>query len=284
MKKHVSTILLTFSALALSTVFIATTTDLKIATYNITHGKKNDWPKRKSGVCNLITQIHADIYGLQEVIKENNQFNAIKQSLPDYAFVGQPRSFGIKGLSLWHRFVMNFATDEHCPIFYNQNKLELVASGTFGINGNSWTSALLPRICTFARFKDLTNKKEFYVYNTHLDHQDQDRRLIQIKLITNDIAQRCGTTPVILMGDFNTPCVGDMEKSLSDAGLTHGRTIAQHTQGPITTHLKKDIPVEIDHILVKLKNAFNVKLYKVLDSMSDTTSDHDPVCMTFSIN
>jgi endonuclease/exonuclease/phosphatase family metal-dependent hydrolase len=284
MKKHVSTILLTFSTLALSTVFMTTTTDFKIATYNITHGKKNDWPKRKLGVCNLIKQINADIYGFQEVIKENNQFNAIKQSLPDYAFVGQPRSSGIKGLSLWHRFVMKFATDEHCPIFYLQNKLELVASGTFGINGNGWTSALLPRICTFAHFKELTSKKEFYVYNTHLDHKDQDTRLMQVKLVTNDITQRCGTTPVILMGDFNTTFVGDMEKSLSDAGLTHGRTVAQHTEGPITTHLKKDIPVEIDHILVKPKDSFNIKLYKVLNSMSDTTSDHDPVCMTFSIN
>ena len=108
---------------------------------------------------------------------------------------------------------------------------------------------------------------------------------MQIKLITDDIAKRCGNAPVILMGDFNTTVIGntDMEKILYDAGFSHGRTVAQKTEGPITTHLKGK-PFEIDHILVKPKEAFDVKLYTVTPSMSGTTSDHDPVSMTFSCN
>jgi len=285
MKKHLSTLLLTLGTLITSTIFMPAKADITIATYNITHGKKNNWPKRQPGVSNVIKQLNADIYGFQEVIKGNKQLNTVKQALPDYAFVGQPRSSGIKGLSLWHRLTMlGGAQDEYCPIFYNQNKIELVTSGTFGINGKGWTSTFLPRICTFARFKEIATGKEFYAYNTHLDHKKESDRTMQIKLITDDIAQRCGNTPVIVMGDFNTPVAGDMQKALAGGSLDHGRTVAQQTEGPITTHLKKDIPVEIDHILVKAKDSFNVKRYKVLSSMGDTTSDHDPVSMTFSSN
>lgn len=283
MKKYVSTLLLALSTLAIGTVFTPAQADLTAATYNITHGYKNDWPKRRPGVCNVITQINADIYGLQEVIQENDQFKAIKQTLKDYGSVGQPRSSGITGLSLWHRFVMKFATDEYCPIFYQQDKLELINSDTFGINGNGWTSSLLPRICTWALLKEVATKKEFYVYNTHLDNKDQERRIMQIKLITDDIAQRCNATPVILMGDLNTTFATDMEKALSDSGFTHGRHVAKNIEGPATTHLKGE-PFEIDHILIKPKDAFNVNLYKVFNSMSDETSDHDPVRMTFTLN
>ena len=284
MKKYVLKLLVVISTLTASTIFMPANADITIATYNITHGQKNNWPKRKSGVCNVIKQLKADIYGFQEVIKENEQLNAVKQALPDYAFVGQPRSSGIKGLSWWHRLTMLGAQDEYCPIFYNQNKMELVASGTFGINGNGWTSTFLPRICTFALLKDTTTHKEFYVYNTHLDHKKEDDRTMQIKLIIDDIAQRCGKTPVIVMGDFNTAYAGDMQKTLSSAGFSHGRALTHQTRGPITTHLKKELPVEIDHILVKPKEAFTVKSYTVTPSMSDTTSDHDPVSMTFSCN
>ena len=283
MKNYVSTLLITLSTLAIATLFIETKADLTIATYNVTHGKKNDWPKRKDGVCNVIKQLNADIYGFQEVIKENDQLNVIKQALPDYAFVGQPRSAGITGLSLWYRFVMKFATDEHCPIFYHQNKLSLIGGGTFGINGDGWRSALLPRICTWARFKEIATDQEFYVYNTHLDHKDQNRRIIQINLITHDIAQRCGTTPVILMGDFNNTIKGNLEETLSNDDFTHARMVTEKQDGPLTTHLKAGKPFEIDHILIKPKNAFTIKLYKVFDTMSDTTSDHDPVEMIFSL-
>ncbi|HLW72671.1 MAG TPA: endonuclease/exonuclease/phosphatase family protein [Candidatus Babeliales bacterium] len=284
MKKYVSTLLLAFSTVIIGTLFTPAKADLTAATYNITHGYKNDWPKRSSGVCNVIKQVNADIYGLQEVIQDNDQFKTIKQTLKNYGSVGQPRSSGITGLSLWHRFVMNFATDEYCPIFYQQDKLELIDSSTFGINGNGWTSALLPRICTWALLKEITTKKEFFVYNTHLDNKDQEKRVMQIKLITDDIAQRCNDTPVILMGDLNTTFVSDIQKTLSNSGFTHGRQIAKNTEGPVTTHLKGGKPFEIDHILIKPKDAFNVKLYKVFNSMSDKTSDHDPVRMTFTIN
>jgi endonuclease/exonuclease/phosphatase family metal-dependent hydrolase len=285
MKKYVLALLAVCNALILTTA----TAKINIASYNVTHGNKNNWPKREPNVCEVIKQLKADIYGFQEVIKKNNQLKALKTALSNYNYVGKPRSSGIQGLSLWHRLVMLSGKlglggeDESCPIFYNKDTLACIAEGTFGINGKGWTSALLPRICTWAHFKEIATQKEFYVYNTHLDNKEKDRRIMQMKLIIDDIIKRCGNTPVILMGDFNTTFTNDMQKNLSDAGFTHGRQATVDTEGPITTHIKGK-PFEIDHILVKPKSAFKIFLYKVLNTISKKTSDHNPVSITFSLN
>jgi len=107
---------------------------------------------------------------------------------------------------------------------------------------------------------------------------------MQADIITHDMAQRCGKKPVILTGDFNTAFADDMKKNLSHAGFTHAKEIAAKTEGPQVTHEKSNKKLtEIDHILVKPKDAFRVKLYKVLDTMGKKTSDHNPVSMTFSL-
>ena len=286
MKNNVFITLFLLNSLAALTYFTCANADIITATYNITHAKKNNWELRKAGVCDTIKKIGADIYGFQEVIKENKQLDTIKQILPTYGYVGQPRSSGIKGLSLWHRFVMNFAQDEHCPIFYNQEKVELLATETFGINGDSWKSALLPRICTLAKFKKIGKDKEFYVYNTHLDHQKEEMRTMQIKLIINDIAQRCNSKPVILMGDFNTTVAGDMEKILAQSGFTQAKKVASKVEGPNVTHEKGSSKklIECDYIIIKPKDKFNVTLYKTFNTMDEKTSDHNPVSMAFSLN
>ena len=54
MKNYVSKFLLVIGTLALNTTFTPIKADITAATYNITHGKKNNWPKRQPGVCNVI--------------------------------------------------------------------------------------------------------------------------------------------------------------------------------------------------------------------------------------
>lgn len=286
MKKQILMKLSIFSLLALCTSFATINAELTVATFNVTHAKKNNWNLRKDGVCDVIKQIGADIYGFQEVIKDNEQLDIIKKTLPNYGYVGQPRSSGIKGLSLWHRFVMNFAQDEHCPIFYNQDEIELLETETFGINGDRWKSALLPRICTLAKFKKIGSDRDFYVYNTHLDHKEEDMRTMQIQLIINDITQRCNNKPVILMGDFNTTFTNDIEKILTENGFSHAKKTAKLIEGPDVTHERGSTKklIECDLILIKPQDKFNVSLYKTLDTMSETTSDHNPVKITFSLN
>ena len=53
----------------------------------------------------------------------------------------------------------------------------------------------LPRICTCARFEVLEdgvgNGVEFWVYNTHLDHESANARVCGAELILSDIQKRC---------------------------------------------------------------------------------------------
>ncbi len=286
MKNYLSIII---SLLIGNTIFMPLKA-LTTGTYNVLHGgtkgwfaKEGNWPKRQQGVCNIIKNMNADIYGFQEVIKDNNQFDDIKKTLPNYGHVGKPRSTHMG--KLWHYVTMKAATDEHNPIFYNQDKIELIDSNTFGINDNTkWHLQSLPRICTWALLKEKATGKEFYIYNTHLDHRNQDNRIIQIKNIIADSEKRCNKKPVILMGDLNTTFTNGMQTTLSESGFTHARTVAKEANQHIATHLKKGNPVEIDHILVKPNSAFNIKTYKLCGESSEATSDHNPVCMQFSFN
>jgi|GEM_PF-1750902 len=290
MKKYIFILATAMIILGTGTLFTPVKANITAATYNVTHGNKNNWSKRQPYVCELIKKMNKDIYCFQEVIKKNNQLKAIKATLPNHDYIGKPRSYGIKGLSLWHRLVTLSGKlglggeDEYCPIFYNQNTVTLIAEDTFGINGKGWTSALLPRICTWGHFKETATQKEFYVYNTHLDNKQADRRIMQIQLIFDDIAQRCGDSPVILMGDFNTAITEDIQKNISTAQFTNAKEIAQKIEGPTQTHKKSSTKelTQIDHILIKPQELFKIYLYKVLDVMSKKTSDHNPVSITFS--
>jgi endonuclease/exonuclease/phosphatase family metal-dependent hydrolase len=291
MKNYLSMPLL-ITSLLISNIIVIPTKAITIGTYNVLHGgtrgwfaKEGNWSKRKQGVSNIIkNNMKADIYGFQEVITDNNQFDDIKEALPGYGHVGQPRST-YTGEKLWQYVTMLAATDEYNPIFYNQEKIDLIDSGTFGINADASTHLkLLPRICTWAHLKEKASNKDFFTYNTHLDNADENNRIAQVKVVLNDIQQRCNQKPVILMGDLNTTFTGDMQETLSESGFTHAQTVAKEADQHITTHLKKGKPFEIDHILVKPDNAFNIKTYKTCGERSETTSDHNPVCMDFSFN
>jgi endonuclease/exonuclease/phosphatase family metal-dependent hydrolase len=290
MKNYILTLSLFLTAATFCSIVMPAKADITAATYNLMHANKKNGKDREAGNCEVIKQLKADIYGFQEAIKANNQLNSIEKILYDYKWFGKPRSSG-KGKSFWHRAAMFLAPlnnrfmrlgaeDEYNPIFYNPETIELITNDTFGINGDG--SGYLPRICTVGQFRDKTTNKEFYVYNTHLDNKEEKSRLMQINIITDDIAQRCGNKPVILMGDFNTTLTGETQNNLSAAGFTQGRQVAANTEGPITTHVSGK-PFEVDHILIKPKQAFTIKMYKVLSTISKKTSDHNPVSMTFSL-
>jgi endonuclease/exonuclease/phosphatase family metal-dependent hydrolase len=286
--KTLHNLLLIASILISNTIFTPVKA-ITIGTYNVLHGgtagwfaKEGNWLKRKQGVSNVIkNNMKADIYGLQEVVNDNDQFDDIKKALPGYGYVGESRS--AHNEKLWSYVTMLAATDEHNPIFYNQDTIKLLDNGTFGINANTSTHLkLLPRICTWAHFQEKATNKDFFTYNTHLDNGDHGNRIAQMKIILDDINQRCDTKSVILMGDLNTTCTGDMQETLSEAGFIHGKTVAKEVEQDITTHLKKGKPFEIDHILVKPTRAFNIKAYKRCGERNENTSDHNPVCMNFS--
>jgi len=258
---------------------------LRIMTYNIRRAgqeKKEErlWHKRLPLVKALIERINPDIMGLQEATAE--QIDALRNAFPQFDFFSQGR-----GASWW-----GWGTDEHTPLFYDKNKFTLLEHGTFSINPPKgyfgWTplnvtqTGWLPRICTWGKFKDNTTNKEFYVYNTHLDHSYQSARLSELQVIKDDIMKRAQNLPVVLMGDFNTEFNNELQNIIPSFTLAKNK--AKHTFGPQETRTgwDDDELKSIDHILIN--DLISVKNYGVIAKGDGPyPSDHRPVIADISL-
>ncbi|MBK8841665.1 MAG: endonuclease/exonuclease/phosphatase family protein [Saprospiraceae bacterium] len=169
---------------------------LKLTSFNIRLSSVDDginnWNLRKPLLKEYLERKRPDVLGVQEALP--NQMSYL-DSIPGYEYVGVGRDNGM-------------TLGEYSAIFYNSYKLDVKESGTFWLSETSnkptkgW-DAVCMRICTWARFKDKSNK-EFYVFNTHFDHMGVKARTESARLIMSKIALVAPGFPVFLSGDFNT--------------------------------------------------------------------------------
>jgi endonuclease/exonuclease/phosphatase family metal-dependent hydrolase len=154
--------------------------------------------------------------------------------------------------------------------------------------GKGWDATCCNRICSWAKFKDLTTKKDFYVFNVHFDHRGKEARLQSGYLMIKKINEIAGKTPVILTGDFNsTP---DTEQIKAIQGVLNDSKIVslQPAYGPEGTSnsFKFDAPLKrrIDYIFVS--KGIQVLKYGVLTDAKDQRypSDHLPVVIKAIVN
>lgn len=257
-----------------------------------TEHPKREWDNRKAAVITMLQQQRPTLFGLQEATWQ--QIVDLKKGLKDYNLFGRGR-----GLSWGGR-----GTNEYTPIFYDKTKLQKQQEDTFVLNPKfkqsgirNWINylwnynkiGLLPRVCTYALFTDKQTQKQFYVFNTHLDHKFASARLQQLKAILNKIKQVVkDKTPVILMGDFNTNVTGEIKQILEQNGFVNTKTEAQEKTGPQLTQEedwsgKGEKAKLIDHILLKNGESVQVQKYTVLKPEKGTIwSDHYPVIVDFN--
>ena len=187
-------------------------TNLRYISYNIRYSRANDgdnsWMNRRNGTINMINAENPDIFGVQEAYIEQVKF--MEDSLPDYAHVGVGRDDGKEG-------------GEHMAVFYKKARFTLVDNGDFWLSetpnepSRGWDAACY-RIVTWAKLKDSSSGKQFYVFNTHLDHIGKVAREQSILLLCNRIRQITNTTkaPVFLSGDFNSTIDNPIFEPLKD--------------------------------------------------------------------
>ena len=170
---------------------------LRVMSYNIRLDAQVDeqagwgWSKRKQALCDLITLVNPDLFGLQEVVV--NQLEYIAAQFPDYAYVGSGRDDGkSKG--------------EFSPIFFNKVKFDLLASGTFWLSetpevvGSKGWDAAICRVCSWVKLKSKQSGKVFFQFNTHFDHIGKQARAESAKLILRKIVELVGS--VVHTGDI----------------------------------------------------------------------------------
>ncbi|HJS53587.1 MAG TPA: endonuclease/exonuclease/phosphatase family protein [Chitinophagaceae bacterium] len=255
--------------------------ELNVMTFNIRLNIKSDslnaWPYRKDNAASQILFHNVHLLGVQEALHE--QMMDLSQSLSRYKYAGVARDDGItKG--------------EYSAIFYDTTRLKLTASSTFWLSltpevagSKSWDAAIT-RIVTWAKFRDVTNKKVFFVFNTHFDHIGKEARRESAKLLKEKVKEVAGNNPVIVMGDFNSKPSDDPIKILVDSNDpgrfidTKAISLTPHygPQGTFNAFTSKETDNEpIDFIFIKGK-------WKVLQhaTLSQTwggrfSSDHFPV-------
>jgi len=249
--------------------------NITLVSFNIRYDNPDDgeniWDNRKDWVASLLDFHEAEIICLQEAL--HNQIIDLLDRLPNFNWVGLGRDDG-KQLG------------EYSPIFYNINRFELLDWGCFWLSETpivpsiGWDAACI-RICTHVKLKDKKNNKEFFVFNTHLDHIGAAARTNSVKLILKKIEEVGGDNAVILAGDFNalpeTPELESITRILND---TYRKT-QKPPYGPVGTWNAFDynnpLDQRIDYIFVS--SHFEVSRYaNITDARNQRfPSDHLPV-------
>ena len=182
---------LLLSCLSLSTLVYGqkNAVPLRVATYNLRMNTASDgpnaWPNRADMVRDLIRYHDFDVFGTQEGFI--GQLKDITE-LPGYAFVGRGRDDGQEA-------------GEHSAIFYRKARLQLLQTGDFWLSetpdqpSKGWDATCCNRLCTWARFKDLETKKDFYFFSVHFDHQGVEARRQSGLLMVRKVKEIAGSAP-----------------------------------------------------------------------------------------
>jgi len=254
--------------------------DLNIASYNIRYNNPGDsldaWPHRKDLLRNMVRFYDFDVFGVQEALA--GQIKDLSE-MDNYSYVGVGRDDGkTKG--------------EYAAIFYKKDRLNLISSGTFWLSAtdtehpNKGWDAVLPRICTWASFKDKKTGLQFYHFNTHFDHVGVEARRESSKLIMRKMKEIAGTSAVMLTGDFNVSQENESYHLFNNSGFLKDAfdtaSIKLSNSGTFNGFKLTPTTDRIDHVF--LSNAFTARRYGVLTNsfMGHFPSDHFPVMVVIS--
>ncbi len=259
---------------------------LRVMSFNIRYANPNDgfnyWDNRKEMVASMIRYHEADLVGLQEALR--SQLDELSELMPNYGWFGVCRTDGS---------LQPDPDNEFSAIFYRKDRLELLNGNTFWLSetpdevaSKGWDAAL-PRIVTWAKFKDKATESIFFHFNTHFDHRGERARVESAKLILQKVKSIANEVPSIITGDFNANETSLPYRSLiNEQDSDHLMDAKQVTQtphhGPEGTWTNSfqfpGVPnSRIDYIFVKNKVAV-LKHAILSDSWSGRLpSDHLPV-------
>lgn len=174
-----------------------TSSELCVVTYNLRYAAytgDNAWPVRRPVMKALLDQLQPDIMGTQEGVYA--QLKDVAADQPDLDWIGLGRDGGSRG--------------EFMAIFYRRNRFEPLEYDHFWLSdtplvmGSSTWGNTNRRMVSWVRFLDRRTQREFYFWNTHLDHALQPAREKGAALILERIQSTAKAgVPLLLVGDFN---------------------------------------------------------------------------------
>lgn len=244
-------------------------TSLNAMSFNIRFNNPDDgehaWPNRKDRVASMVRFHAADIVGMQEALLD--QIRDLEERLPDYDWVGEGRDDGAEA-------------GEFSPIFYRTDRLELLDHDTFWLSetpdepgSQSWDAAL-PRIVTWASFRDRATDATFYHFNTHFDHRGEQARLESARLITRRVEETASDAPTVVTGDFNATPDAAPYAHLVEA-LEDAYTAVEAPHGPPGTFSTFEVGNEADRRIDYVFSANGVTVQR-FGTLTDQWNGHYP--------
>ena len=250
---------------------------LKIATFNLRMDTPSDgenaWFHRKDMVNDLIRFYGFDLFGTQEGF--THQLNDILR-LSDYRFIGVGRDDGKDA-------------GEHCAIFYRSDRFKVLDQGDFWLSehpekpGRGWDGTCCNRICTWGKFEDLKNHKQFYFFNVHYEYEGDVARRESSNLMISRIKSIAGNQPVFLTGDFNAFPTEEPIRILNDSGFLNDsyKITKEAPFGPVCTYHGYDSTIKTEERMdyIWVTDSIQIDKYGVLTNTlyGHTPSDHFPV-------
>jgi endonuclease/exonuclease/phosphatase family metal-dependent hydrolase len=249
---------------------------LCVMTYNLRYASAvgpNAWPDRRPLMRQCITNVQPDVFGTQEGLYE--QLKELHADLPAYNWIGLGRDGGSKG--------------EFMAIFYRPERLDPKAfdhfwlSDTPNLIGSTTWGNSNRRMVTWVRFLDRKTGREFYLFNTHFDHEVQPAREKSAALLSNKIEELKTSLPVLVTGDFNAGMDNPAQAVLTDDGfLADTWTLAKQREGEGlgTFNSFKSVPennTRIDWILARGKVEVDNTRIVTFSSNGRFPSDHCPL-------
>ena len=249
----------------------------KLMSFNVRYQNSSDesagngWSKRREGIYEMLKTQYPLVMGVQECLIA--QRYDILSNVSKYDAIGVGRDDGKE-------------KGEMMAIFYLRDSVKVMEWGTFWLSATpdkpskGWDGAC-NRCCTWARMKHLRLGKEFYYFNTHLDHKGTVAREEGMKLLAQKI-QEINTSglPCVLTADFNsndeTAIFAPVTAFMQNARRTAPKSDTYATYNAFTSSARGSSSI-IDHIFF---SGLDVTEYKtVRDSWKsiEFISDHYPV-------
>ena len=250
---------------------------LCVMTFNLRYASPrppNSWPERRPVMRDCIRRLAPDLIGTQEGLYA--QLKDLATDLPDYEWIGLGRDGGSRG--------------EFMAVFYRRERFEPMAFDHFWLSdtpeviGSATWGHSNRRMVTWVRFRDRRAGREFFFWNTHLDHEVQAARERAAALIRDRVSQLKTDLPLLLVGDFNAAAGQNKAYDIlvKDRGFADTWTLARQRRNErLNSFHGFRKPVEeglrIDWIL--LRGAAVVEKAELLDCSKNGQfpSDHFPV-------